>query len=362
MNAPTPLLGEQMLDNLGDGLLIVRLPEHTIEYVDPAAERMFGYTASELVGGSTEKLHVDRAHFERFQQVALPDLVRGNVYVGTFEMRRKNGDVLPTSHTVTWLSSGDGQALVVSVVRDDRERIRQEEGVRQAERLDALGQLAGGIAHDFNNQLGVIMGHVEMIREGLPDDDPLRSDADRALTACDRAATLSKRLLYIARKQNLEPQPIDVNLLVETLVDDVLARTLGRNIDLEARLQPGLESAFIDPTELERALLNIAINARDAMPNGGSLTIATGLFCSPDHHLPEEEYVAVSFADTGTGMTPDTTARLFEPFFSTKPEGQGTGLGLSGAYGFVRQSGGDILVKSEISKGTTFTVLLPLAK
>lgn len=361
MKVRTPLLGEQVLDNLSDGLLIMRLPGRTIEYVNPATERMFGYAESELVGESTEKLYVDRSHFERFLQICLPDLEQDNIYAGTFEMRRKNGDVFPTSHIVVCFSNGDGQVLV-KVVLDQSEGIRQKKGMRQAERLDALGQLAGGIVHDFNNQLGVIMGHVEMIREGLLDDDPLRTDAERALTACDRAATLSKRLLGFSREQKLEPQLIDVNLLVATLVDDVLARTLGRSIDMETRLQPRLGSVFADPTELERALLNIAINACDAMPNGGSLTIATGLFRSPDHQLPEEEYVAVSFADTGTGMTTDTLEKIFEPFFSTRPEGQGTGLGLSSAYGFVRQSGGDILVKSEISKGTTFTVLLPLAQ
>jgi len=352
---------KQVLDNLADAVLVLRLPERQIEYVNPAVERIFGYRADDLIGQSTELLHLDRAHYEAFHNAGIPDLERNNVYVGDFEMRRKDGTVFRSSHMVTWFSADHGQELAVSLVRDESERLAHEQARYHAERLDALGQLAAGIVHDFNNQLIVIFACLDAIRDGLAEGDPLTEYADQGLATGEKAAVLSRRLLSFASKQDLQPQPLDVNLLVETLVEDVLRRTLGRSINVEMHLQPGLPSAFMDSTELERALLNVAVNARDAMPSGGDLTIQTELREGRSPGKDESRYVAVSVADSGTGMSKEAMERLFEPFFSTKPRDQGTGLGLSGSYGFLRQSGGDLLVESEPGRGATFTLLLPLA-
>jgi len=250
------------------------------------------------------------------------------------------------------------------------ERERVEEQLRQSHKMEAVGQLTGGIAHDFNNLLMGISGSLELMRAhaaqgGTAD---LGRYIDTALASADRAAALTHRLLAFSRRQTLDPKPIDVDRLVASM-DDLVRRTVGPGIRVETRLAGEPWSALCDPNQLESALLNLVINARDAMPEGGELVVEAANAVVPDRHgasrdmpsedVPPGEYVVLSVADTGTGMIPDVIARAFDPFFTTKPLGQGTGLGLSMIYGFVQQSGGYVRLRSAPGQGTAATIYLP---
>jgi signal transduction histidine kinase len=246
-----------------------------------------------------------------------------------------------------------------------------QEALRQSQKMEAVGQLTGGIAHDFNNLLTVIMGGLEQIGRGLsplagePAASRLLRSQRMALQASERAATLTSRLLAFARRQPLNPKPIDANQLI-TGLSDMLARTLGEQIELKLVTHDRLWMIQADANELESALLNVAVNARDAMPHGGRLVLATANVLLEQDHLPSiaepvapGEYVCISVTDTGVGMDPETLGHVFEPFFTTKPVGQGTGLGLSQVYGFVRQSAGHVRIDSQLGQGTTVEVYLP---
>lgn len=251
------------------------------------------------------------------------------------------------------------------------ERIRAEEALRQAQKMEAIGQLTGGIAHDFNNLLTVILGGLDTILRQLPEipASPHKERVERvvrmASQAGERAATLTSRLLAFARRQPLDPKPIDAGRLVTNLAD-LLQRTLGETIALQTVTGAGLWRAQADPSELENALVNLAVNARDAMPGGGCLTIETSNAYLDEAYAAElaepltaGQYVLISVSDTGTGMSPEILAQVFEPFFTTKAAGKGTGLGLSQVYGFVRQTGGHVQIYSELGEGTTIKIYLP---
>ena len=263
------------------------------------------------------------------------------------------------------------QTLEQRVSDEIAERMQVEEALRQAQKMEAIGQLTGGVAHDFNNLLTVIMGSLDSIRRQL--DDPakeldiarLRRLQSMAFQGAERASTLTSRLLAFARRQPLNPEPVDVNRLAAGL-SDLLQRTLGERIALETVSTPGLWLARADRAELESALVNVAINARDAMSDGGRLTIETANVWLDEEYVraltepvPPGQYVMVAVADTGHGMDQATLDRVFEPFFTTKGVGKGTGLGLSQVYGFVRQSGGHIRIYSEPNAGTTIKLYLP---
>lgn len=241
----------------------------------------------------------------------------------------------------------------------------QEEALRHAQKMEAIGQLTGGVAHDFNNLLQIIIGNLETLNRNLPPEaGRLQRAASNAMSGARRASVLTQRLLAFARRQPLAPKPVDVNTLV-TGMSDLLFRTLGEPISVETVKAAGLWRVEIDPNELEAAILNLAVNARDAMPNGGRLTIETSN-THIDHTYAQEhvevvpgQYVAVSVSDTGEGMDTKTVAQAFEPFFTTKPVGKGTGLGLSQVYGFVKQSGGHVKIYSEPGQGTTVRLYLP---
>jgi PAS domain S-box-containing protein len=241
----------------------------------------------------------------------------------------------------------------------------QEQALRQAQKMEAIGQLTGGVAHDFNNLLQIILGNLEAINRNLPSDSGrLQRAAANAMNGARRASTLTQRLLAFARRQPLAPKPADVNTLV-TGMSDLLFRTLGETIAVETVKAAGLWRVEIDANELEAALLNLAVNARDAMPTGGRLTIETANMYIDDVYAREHaevlpgQYVAIAVSDTGTGMDARTMAQAFEPFYTTKAVGQGTGLGLSQVYGFVKQSGGHVKIYSEIGQGTTVKLYLP---
>lgn len=240
---------------------------------------------------------------------------------------------------------------------------RQGEALRQSQKLEAIGQLTGGVAHDFNNLLQSIFANLEFMRRSLGSD---RERAQRALdgiaNSARRAASLTQRLLAFARRQPLEPKPVDVNALVRGM-SELLRRTLGETIEIATDLAPDAWGIEVDPTELESAILNLAVNARDAMPTGGRLTISTRNLASGDARrsadAPAGDHVELSVRDTGAGMPPEVLQHAFEPFFTTKPVGIGTGLGLSQVYGFVKQSGGHAAIASTVGSGTTLTMLLP---
>jgi PAS domain S-box-containing protein len=240
-----------------------------------------------------------------------------------------------------------------------------EEALRQSQKMEAVGQLTGGIAHDFNNLLQVIIGNLDTIHRTLPEDsNRLRRAAGQALNGARRAASLTQRLLAFSRRQPLDPKPLNANGLMTNL-SELIHRTLGETVSVETVLAAGLWQIEADANELEAALLNLAVNARDAMPDGGRLTIETANVHIDDAYAAKHaevvpgQYVGISVSDTGVGMDEATIARVFEPFFTTKPVGRGTGLGLSQVYGFVKQSGGHVKIYSEVGEGTTVKIYLP---
>lgn len=252
------------------------------------------------------------------------------------------------------------------LVAEAAERARAEAQLRQAQKMEAVGRLTGGVAHDFNNLLTVVIGNIAMALRRLEEDRPARAEAALrgAAEGARRAAELTARLLAFSRQQPLAPKPVDANTLVAGM-SDLLRRTLGADIQVETVLAGGLWRAHADPNQLEAAILNMAVNARDAMPDGGRLTIETAnahldeAYAATQPDLRPGQYVMVSVSDTGMGMAPEIAARAFEPFFTTKPVGQGTGLGLSQVYGFARQSGGHVAIYSEPDEGTTVRIYLP---
>jgi PAS domain S-box-containing protein len=250
------------------------------------------------------------------------------------------------------------------VAEEVAERSKAEEALRQAQKMEAIGQLTGGVAHDFNNLLTVIMGGLDTIRRTDIQDGRLKRAADLSWQGAQRAAALTDRLLAFSRRQPLQPRTLDLNLVVRDLTE-LLHRTLGEQVELEGVLAPRLWSVEVDPNQFESALVNLAINARDAMPGGGKLTIETSNaaldegYQAIDAEVKPGQYVMVSISDTGSGMDQETLTRVFEPFFTTKEVGKGTGLGLSMVYGFVKQSGGHVTIYSEVEVGTTVKLYFP---
>ena len=263
------------------------------------------------------------------------------------------------------LHGADGAIIgAIGMLRDITAQRRAEEALRQAQKMEAVGQLTGGVAHDFNNLLTVITGNLETLQRRLGSDSPLHRQIDAALRGTDRAATLTHRLLAFSRRQTLDPKPVDPNGLVAGM-SDLLKRTLGETISVENVAGVGAWRIRCDPNQLESAILNLAVNSRDAMPDGGKLTIETAnvhvdqAYAASQSDMQAGRYVVISVTDTGSGMTRDVAEKAFEPFFTTKQIGQGTGLGLSQVYGFTKQSGGHTKIYSEPGQGTSIKLYLP---
>ena len=238
---------------------------------------------------------------------------------------------------------------------DITEQKQLEEQLRQSQKMEAVGQLAGGIAHDFNNMLTAITGYAELLAYSFEEGDPRADDVEQVRKAAGHAAALTRQLLAFSRKQVLLPQRLDVNEVVRGL-ESMLGRTLGAEVELTTSFARTLSAVETDADQLAQVVVNVALNGRDAMPAGGSLTIATS-----DVSRDSQPFVCVEVTDTGSGMDEETRSRVFEPFFTTKVSGKGTGLGLATAYGFVSQSGGRIEIESALGQGSTFRVLLPAA-
>jgi two-component system, cell cycle sensor histidine kinase and response regulator CckA len=330
----------------------------------PSAERVFGYSRQEAIGRDAGFLvppalrpHVDRMGHELLAQKGGTRSTNDNI--------TKDGRTISCEWYNTPLVDESGQVLgVASLVQDVTERVALEERLRQSQKMEAVGRLAGGVAHDFNNLLTVIMGYSQILTDGLPAISRLKDATAQIRSAADRAAGITRQLLAFSRKQVLSPRVIDLNDIMLNL-DSMLLRLIGE--DIEVLTIPGRDLGAVkaDPGQIEQVLMNLALNARDAMPDGGKLTLETENMELDESYAREHEplkpgrYVMLAVSDTGTGMSPETQAHIFEPFFTTKEVGKGTGLGLSMVYGIVKQSGGYIWVYSEPNRGTTFKIYLP---
>src|ERR1017187_7973097 len=277
--------------------------------------------------------------------------------------RRKDGTEFPVEVSLSYVEA-DGGGCAIAFVSDISQRKHLEEQLLHAQKMEAVGRLAGGVAHDFNNMLTVISGYNRMILDELSAMDPLRGYAEEVLKAADRAGALTNQLLAFSRRQIMRPRVVSVNaVLAQT--EKMLRRLIGEDVELVMRLGADAGNIKADPLHVEQAVVNLAVNARDAMPLGGRLTIETENVCLDENYarthmgVKPGEFVMIAVSDTGHGMDAEPRRRIFEPFFTTKEKGKGTGLGLATVYGIVKQAGGDIWVYSELGKGTTFKLYFP---
>ncbi len=330
-----------------------------------ALARIFGYASrDELVDRDIAVLYPDAHERRTFFDALLK--TRG---LANYEMRgeRKGGGAVWTFQNASLLADeGAGEVIVEGTVADITERRLLEEQLRQSQKMEGIGQLAGGIAHDFNNLLTTVLGYSDMALSQLSPEDPIRPEIDEIRKAGVRASNLTRQLLAFSRKQVFEPRVIDLNALIADS-SRMLGRLIGENIRLVTRLDPALGSIRADPGQVEQVIVNLVVNARDAMPGGGTLTIRTenvevnGGSSRRHFGIAAGHYVLIAVADTGVGIDPETQKRIFEPFFTTKEKPHGTGLGLATVYGIVSQSGGQIFVASQLDRGSIFSIYLPRA-
>jgi PAS domain S-box-containing protein len=351
-------------ENVADMIAVVDSEGHRL-YNSPSYFKVLGYTVDELrTSSSLDQIHPDD------QQLVL-DVTNETRRSGVgrrieFRMRHKDGHWVHLESTASVIPDASGRVdRLIIVNREISERRRLEEQLRQSQKMDAIGRLSGGVAHDFNNLLGVIIGYGEILEERIATTDPLRASVDQVLKAGRRAASLTRQLLAFSRQQVLEPKVMRLNAVVADM-EKMLRRMIGEDIDLAISLEKNLGQIRADQGQIEQVIMNLAVNARDAMPDGGKLVLETinfeidRAFASRYAYpvLPGN-YVLITVSDSGTGMDAATQQRIFEPFFTTKEKGKGTGLGLSTVYGVVKQSGGYIDVFSTLGKGTTFNIYLP---
>ncbi|NNM72737.1 hybrid sensor histidine kinase/response regulator [Enterovirga aerilata] len=348
-------------------------PEGRITNWNTGAQRFKGYTEAEIVGEHFSRFYTDEDRRTELPRRALEKAARE----GRFEQEgwrvRKDGTRFWANVVIDAIRGEHGELIgFAKVTRDVTERreaqLALEEArsrVVQAQKMEAIGQLTGGVAHDFNNLLAVVLGNLDLARKRLPSDPKLRRLIENSIEAAERGATLTKRMLAFARRQELETVSVDVPALVRGMAD-LLQRSIGPSIQIETQFPLRLSPALADANQLELALLNLVVNARDAMPGGGTITIAAReeqVQAETGHdRLPVGRYVCLSVTDTGEGMDEATLARAVEPFFTTKGVGKGTGLGLSMIHGFADQSGGRLVLASEKGRGTRAEIWLPLAE
>jgi PAS domain S-box-containing protein len=345
-----------------------------IEYVNPRFTAVTGFAAEEVLGRNPRLLKSGLTPPEVYRDL-WGRITSGGVWEGQLLNRRKDGTHFWEEARISGVRDPDGRLThYVAVKEDITARKEAETALRatqdqllQAQKMEAVGRLAGGIAHDFNNLLGVILGYAGMLARSLEAGDPQRQRVEQIQKASQRAAALTRQLLAFSRRQILQPRPVDLAATVHEM-DTMLRRVIGEDIELVATASEGHAVVMVDPGQMDQVLMNLVLNARDAMPRGGRLTVSTEVVHLRDARawsgeaMPDGVYAALRVRDTGSGMPPEVQERLFEPFFTTKPVGEGTGLGLPTVYGIVRQSGGYVDVESEVGEGSVFTVFLPLLR
>jgi PAS domain S-box-containing protein len=351
------------IEQSADGIVITDA-QGTIQYVNPAFSRVSGYSREEALGKNPRILK-SGMHDEAYYRKLWTTILGGEIWQDEITNRRNDGSLYPEQMTITPVRDQRGEIThFIAIKTEVTERKRLEQQLRQAQKMEAVGRLAGGVAHDFNNLLTIISGYGGLLLEHPGTIEPLRGYVNEIKNASGRAASLTRQLLAFSRQQVLAPRVLGLNAVVAN-IENMLKRLIGEDIDLVTILGESLWPVKADPGQLEQVLLNLAVNARDAMPNGGVLTIETANVemdsTSAQSHIPllPGPYVLLAFNDTGIGMDAETQARIFDPFFTTKEKGKGTGLGLATVYGIVKQSGGYIWVYSEVGKGTTFKIYLP---
>jgi PAS domain S-box-containing protein len=351
-----------------DGVILIDSAGN-VQMFNPACERLFGYVAAEVLGRNVKMLMPPPYQEEHDQYLENYRKTRERKIIGIGREvvgRRKDGSTFPMELSVGEAKQ-QGEASFVGIIHDLTARKRTEEQLVQAQKMETVGQLSGGVAHDFNNLLTVIIGNAELLKDEMRSRQDLRQICESIIVAGERGAELTRRLLAFGRRQTLKPTVLDCNALVEGM-RLLIGRMLREDIEVRISLETGISPGFADPAQLESAILNLALNAQDAMPDGGMLTIATG-----PAHLDERyqdahpevvpgDYVLISVTDDGEGMLEDVRLRAFEPFFTTKDIGKGTGLGLSMVYGFIKQSRGHVALYSEPGLGTTVRLYLPVSR
>ena len=354
---------KSVVECMPDPLLIGDL-DRRIRVVNPAFTRVFGIPAEELIGKGCEDIYASAAEWERHLRLGCGVAGARDQTTHVFQFRRRTGEIFPGAALRALIVDSTGLELgYLECIRDISDERRREVQLVQAQRMEAIGQLTGGVAHDFNNILTVILGNVELLESHLETELDL-SLAREAREAAEMGARLTDRLLTFGRRQLLEAHQINLNEFVLEMTD-ILRRTIGADIDMSTTLAADLWPTDADPAQIENAVLNLAINARDAMPGGGRLLIETrnvtldARAVEPTPELQPGDYVVLSVSDTGQGMSESVKARAFEPFFTTKGTGKGSGLGLATIYGFAKQSGGHATIYSEVGKGTVVNIYLP---
>ena len=353
------------VERAGEGVFMLTPDGSCFSYVNAAFCKAYGFTHEELVGKSTAMTRSDR-HPQSFHDSLWSDLQMGKTWSGRQTRQRKDGALIEVETTIAPVRDTSGTIIhYVGVERDITQQLQLESQLRQAQKMEAIGTLAGGVAHDFNNILTVIMGLANLMQMSVGPDDRLRRHIDQIVLSSERAAELTRSLLAFSRKQQIDVKPHDVNAVVASTAK-LLKRLLPEDVELRVNLADHSLVTLLDTAQIDQVLINLATNARDAMPNGGSLTISIlaveleESFKKTHGFGKPGRYVLLSVSDTGIGMNEETMARIFDPFFTTKEVGKGTGLGLSSVYGIVKQHGGYVDVTSKVLKGTTFDVYLPL--
>jgi len=350
-----------LMDNANDGISLIDAEGVLID-VNPRMLAILGRSRDEVVGHHIEEFPAQDAvadHPEAFRQA----VVRGGGDVLDVPFRRRDGKDALVDFSLSVVEIGS-ERVVLAIGRDVTEYRSLERQLRQAQKMEAVGRLAGGVAHDFNNVLTAIFGYADLVMEDLPADSPSRQDLEEVRKAAQRASALTRQLLAFSRQQVLAPVVLSLNDLVED-IDKMLRRMIGEDVELGLKLTENLGNVRADPGQIQQVLLNLVVNARDAMPKGGRLLIETANADLTEAYAEQHQpvipgpYVRLAVSDTGMGMTPEIVGRIFEPFFTTKEKGKGTGLGLSTVYGIVKQSSGYVWVYSEPGRGTTFKVYLP---
>lgn len=354
-----------------EDVVVITSGDGAIQYVNPAFEVVTGFARSEALGQNPRILKSGKQDVSFYREL-WETLNRGRSWKGQMVNRRKDDAEFTVEASISPVKDGDGRTVhFVAVYKDITEQlrvreqnIRLEEQLLQSQKLESVGLLAGGVAHDFNNLLSVILLHGESVLRQLHPEEVIRADIEEMVEAGQRAAALTRQLLAFSRKQTLQPKVVDLNELLRNF-ERMLGRLIGEDVLLELQLVQGLGKVVVDPWQIEQVVMNLAINAREAMPQGGRLVIETGEvrleenFVRANPGTKPGNHVVLSVSDTGCGMSDELVAQIFDPFFSTKEKGRGTGLGLSTVYGIIKQSGGTICVESEPGRGSTFKIYLP---